>query len=60
MNRFESRSISAGAPNFCAKRRSSPSDAARSFKSTKCVLIRRSAKNRNAARVSALLRIPNI
>jgi hypothetical protein len=45
-------------PNFCAKRRSSPTDAAFSFKSTKCTLMRRSAKNRSAARVSELLRVP--
>src|SRR5439155_7735709 len=33
-------------------------DAARSCRSTKWTLMRRSAKNRNAARVSALLRTP--
>src|SRR5207249_1693637 len=58
--RRDSRSIRAAMPNFWANRRSSPTDAARSFKSTKCALMRRSAKKRSAARVSALLRMPNI
>src|SRR6185503_19446958 len=58
--RFESLSMSRSSPNFCTKRRSSPSEAARSFKSTKCVLIRRSAKNRRALRVSELFFTPKI
>src|SRR5438270_655528 len=56
--RRESRSMSAATPYFCAKRRSSPTAAARSFKSTKCTLMRRSAKKRSAARVSALFFTP--
>src|SRR3989441_2778799 len=58
--RRDSRSISALMPNFWAKRRSSPTDAARSFRSTKWTLMRRSAKKRSAVRVSALLRTPKI
>src|SRR5438445_10882442 len=58
--RLESWSISAWTPNLWAKRRSSPTEAARSFKSTKCVLMRRSAKKRRAARVSALFLRPKI
>src|SRR5439155_1267450 len=60
VKRFASRSIRACTPNCCAKRRSSPSEAARSFRSTKCVVMRRSAKKRRAARVSALFRTPKI
>src|SRR3989454_1416986 len=56
--RRDSRSTNALTPNFCAKRRSSPTDAACSFRSTKWTLMRRSAKKRSAARVSALLRTP--
>src|SRR5882762_895713 len=58
-NRRDSRSTSALMPNCCAKRRNSPTDAARSFRSTKWTLMRRSAKKRSAVRVSALLRTPN-
>src|SRR6266853_2383305 len=58
--RREARSTSAVTPNFWAKRRSSPSAAGRSFRSTKWVLMRRSAKNRSAARVSALFLTPKI
>ena len=47
-------------PNFCAKRRSSPGEAARSCRSTKWVLMRRSAKKRSALRVSVLFRMPKI
>src|SRR6266853_1066999 len=47
-------------PNFWAKRRSSPTAAARSFRSTKWTLIRRSAKKRSAARVSELFFTPKI
>ena len=47
-------------PNFCAKRRSSPGEAARSCRSTKWVLMRRSAKKRSAFRVSGLFRMPKI
>src|SRR5207245_2837488 len=58
--RRDSRSTSAATPNFWAKRRSSPTDAAFSFRCTEWTLMRRSAKHRSAARVSALLRMPNI
>src|ERR1041384_3525194 len=58
--RLASRSMRARTPNFWAKRRSSPGEAARSLRSTKWVLTRRSAKKRSAARVSALFRIPKI
>lgn len=51
-------SSSASTPNFCAKRFSSPREALRSARSTKCVLIRRSEKNLKAFRVSALFLIP--
>ncbi len=51
-NRFPSRSTSACTPNFWANRRSSPGEAALTCRSTKCVLMRRSAKNRRALRVS--------
>src|SRR6266550_2818918 len=47
-------------PNFWAKRRSSPTAAARSFRSTKWTLMRRSAKKRSAARVSELFFTPKI
>jgi hypothetical protein len=40
-------------------RRSSPSDAARSLRSTKWVLTRRSAKKRSAFLVSVLFFVPN-
>jgi hypothetical protein len=59
-NRFASLSSSAITPNFCANRRSSPSDAGFSIRSTKCVRTRLSEKNRNAFRVSALFLMPNI
>jgi hypothetical protein len=58
--RREVRSTSASTPNFCAKRWSSPGEAGRSWRSTKWVLMRRSAKNRKALRVPGLLRMPKI
>ena len=56
--RFELSSMSADTPSFCAKRRSSPSDAERSVRSTKCVFTRRSAKNRSAFLVSGFFLTP--
>ena len=42
------------------ERAASPGEAARSARSTKCVLTRRSAKKRSALRVSALFLTPKI
>src|SRR5688572_17211086 len=52
--------MTASTPKRSTKRRSSPRDAARSLKSTKCVLTRRSEKKRSALRVSASFLTPKI
>src|SRR5215813_279421 len=52
--------MSAGAPSFSTKRRSSPLLGGRSFMFTKCTVRRRSAKKRWALRVSRQSRNPKI
>ena len=50
----------ASAPNFCSKRFSSPGDIARSFRSTKCTVTRRSLKKRSAFCESLHFFVPKI